>query len=275
MKTQNWNGFAVFSDNIPLKRAGIYIITNISSGRIYVGISGNVAHRVREHARRSGGNSKIGRAIAESGAHEFLATPIYYTLDDSGDGLSKIETQIIQDLDSIQTGYNILAISSKGGKRGYAFSLAVKAGHNTPEAIAKRLIQLADKDLAKRRGDAIRIAHARPEVKEVLRQRFRAPLSDQGLERLRAAQIINHAKPEIRVRKSEAMKANHQDAKFKERHLRGVRIANASPERNSKIAESRKGGIWLTNGTEDKFQRGDAPIPEGWRRGRTKNRKAA
>lgn len=273
MKTKNWYGFTVLEENIPTKRAGIYLITHIQSGKTYIGISGDLEKRIRSHGRPSGVEAKIGRAIRECGAESFLATPLYYTLDNSADGLTKIETELIAAHNSIDAGFNIIANSSKAGKRGEAYCRAAKAGQNTPEAIAKRRKILDDPEMTKRRGDAIRIGLSRPEAKDRLKARPRTSMTPEGLERLRVAQIVNHSKPEIRDRKSSAMKRNHADPDFKARHLAGVLEANARPGRNESISEKRKGGIWITNGTDDKFIRNDAIVPSGWSRGRIKNRK--
>lgn len=275
METKNWYRFTVLPNNIPTKCAGIYSLTHIPSGRIYIGISGDLEKRIREHGRPHKRESKVGRAIREFGAESFLAIPLYYTLDGSADGLTKLETEMIALHDSICSGFNVIANSSKAGKRGEAYCRAAKAGKNTPEAIAKRLRILSDPNESKKRGDAIRLAHARPETKERLRARPRAPLTAENLQKLRAAHLENLSDPVKQARKAELMRMNHADPEFKERHLKGVRQANADPLRNSKIAESRKGGIWITNGTDDNFVRSDAVIPEGWTRGRTRNRKAA
>lgn len=275
MKTRSWYGFTVLDGNVPQKRAGIYSITHINSGRVYIGISGNLEKRVREHGRPGGSESKVGRAISALGAENFLVTPLYHTLDNSADGLTRIETDLISLYDSISNGFNIIANSSRAGKRGEAFCRAAKAGQNTPEAIARRREILNDPEMTRKRGDAIRAGLSRPEAKMRLRSRPRTVMTEDGLRRLREAQTATHSAPEMRARKSDAMRRNHSDPDFKNRHLSGVRKANADPERNSKISESRKGGIWITNGIDDRFVRSDAVIPEGWYRGRIRNRKAA
>lgn len=270
MQTKNWYGFTVLVDNVPTMCAGIYLITHIHTGRVYIGISGNLEKRIREHNRPSGSYSKLGKSISENGSENFLVTPIFYTLDNSADGLTRIESELIALHDSINTGYNVVSNSSKAGKRGEAFRRASKAGQNTPEAIAKRMAILADPEQTKKRGDAIREAQARPETKEKLRNRRRAPMTPEGRERSRNASIAYHNDPEIQARKSVAMMANHADPEFKAKHLAGVREANANPERNSKISDSRKGGMWITNGIEQTFIKVEAEIPSGWSRGRLK-----
>lgn len=270
MKTKNWYGFTVLTDNVPTQCAGIYAITHIETGMVYIGISGDLEKRIRDHARPSGAYSKLGKAIAEIGAENFLVTPLFYTLDKTADGLTRIESELIVLHDSINTGFNVIANSSKAGKRGEAFRRAAYAGRNTPEAIANRRRLAADKELAKKRGDAIRKAQARPETKEKLRNRHRAPMTPEGFDRMMAATVAYHNDPEIQAKKSVTMKLNHANPEFKAKHLAGVREANANPERNSKISESRKGGMWITNGIEQTFVRSDSEIPSGWSRGRLK-----
>lgn len=270
MKTKNWYGFPVLVDNVPTKCAGIYLITHIQTGRAYIGISGNLEKRIREHNRPSGAYSKLGKCISENGSENFLVTPLFYTLDNSADGLTRIESELIAQYDSINAGFNVVANSSKAGKRGEAFVKALKAAKNTPESIARRKEILSDPVKTKKRGDAIRKAHARPETKERLRSRYRAPMTIDGAARSRNASIAYHNDPTVQARKSATMKSNHADPEFKAKHLAGVREANSNPERNSKISNSRKGGIWITNGVEQTFIKAGAEIPSGWSRGRLK-----
>jgi group I intron endonuclease len=275
MQTKNWYGFTVHCDNIPTKRAGIYMLTHIETGRVYIGISGNLEKRIREHGRPQGSKSKVGKAIYEHGADNFLAMPLLYTLDNSADGLTRIETELISAHDSIVNGFNVIANSSKAGKRGEAFCRSVRASHNTPEYVAKMKQILADPENTRKRSEAIRIAHARPETKEKFRKRRRPEFTPEIREKFLEGNRRFNSTPEAWQWKSEMMKKNHSDPDFKARHLAGVRQANADPVRNAKIAASRKGGMWITNGVNDRYIKTDADIPEGWSRGKVSSRKKA
>lgn len=275
MEFKDWYGIKVLECNTPDTKPGVYAIIHMPTGSAYIGASKNVAKRIREHYRNAAyRKTRIGEAIADLGAENFMATILYKPLSEN-DRLEPIEAEFIAMFDSVNAGYNTIESSVKGTKRGELFCKVAKASKYTPEAIANRNRILADEDITKRRGDAIRAAQARPEVKEKLRNRARSVLTEAGLQRIKLSQIEYQNAPEVKERKSVAMLRHHADPEFKEKHLKGIREANANPERNSKISNSRKGGMWITNGLDTSFIRSGVEIPEGWWRGQTRPKKAA
>lgn len=122
--------FQFAPENKPLKRAGVYRITHIDSGKLYIGISANLAQRVVQHACPKGRN-RLANAIRLHSPAAFLFEPLFYCLDGADDPcfLPTIEAQLIAEHDSVRFGYNILEANGRVGPYGPEFSKTVAAVH--------------------------------------------------------------------------------------------------------------------------------------------------
>jgi group I intron endonuclease len=268
MRRTPWHGFWVYAENVPEERPGIYMIVNLKNKLRYIGLSYNIARRSRNHAS-PGGNKPIGSAIKELGRKRFLIVPLFYSTTGPRD-LASIEADLIATYGSVEYGYNVTERSAGAGPYGPRHVAAVIAGHWTPKAIEKRRLRLADKELTKRRGDAIRAAHTRPEVKAKLRARKRPVMTDEQRIAISKRMTLRFSKPGAREAISTGMKAFHADPEFKKRHVESTTAANRKPERNAKVSASKRGNIWITDGFSDKALSKESTIPPGWHAGRAK-----
>jgi hypothetical protein len=266
MECSTWNGFSVFSANIPKELPGIYLIEHLSTGRRYVGISQNIAQRLRAHLRSQSRDrrSKLFIELRAQGASAFRAVPLFYSLNGTR-GLAKIESELIRDLDCIERGYNVAAASRGAGPYGPAHAALVSAALSRPDVRQKKAAGEAIN--AKKRGAAIRAAHSSPETKARLRARRRGTITDEMRKAMSARMTRSQNTRRAKARVSAQMNALYSDPKFKAMHLRRVRAANKDPSRNRRIAASRIGGRWITDGTSRSFLGPQKPIPEGWRIG--------
>lgn len=269
MKTKLWYGLTVFECNVPANRPGVYSITDMETKMTYIGISFDIASRIRQHTKKASRGSRISSAILDRGPENFLATPLFYATDNSCK-LESIEASLIAEFQSVKNGFNVLESSKGAGPYGPLFSKSVSEALNRPDVAAKRAASIANPSISKRRGDAIREAHARPEVKEKLRSRRRGSMTESSLKTASERMSARQSTPEGRARVSAQMKTLYSSPEFKERHLNSTRIANSNPDRNSKISSARIGGCWITDGVSERFIKPCIDIPQGWMKGRIK-----
>lgn len=130
----DWFGFKARPDNLPLRRPGVYSITNLTNGAVYIGISVNVRGRLLSHAK-GGSPPLLRRTLLRFGLMQFLAEPIYYHLIDDVLDLPIIETTLILIHNSHKTGYNVQLHSD--GSYGEAFAKILREVHARPEWRAK------------------------------------------------------------------------------------------------------------------------------------------
>lgn len=299
----SWFDFKVLPENIPQRRAGIYLIENLCNGMKYIGISYNLARRVRQHAANCATKrSKIGRAINAAGAHQFLVIPLFYSITGTTEGLEIDETSLIKDHGCIEHGYNIAAAGRSAGPYGPAFSAVLISAFSRPDIIARIKKVRSNPEWRKRRAEAIRAAYARPEVKEFWRSRQNPPDPIENAKRIRAAFQRPEAQMKLRARRrrkfteearanisarvgafkntekektrvSKQMLALFATDEFKIKHLEASRTANAKPERNEKIKAYRVGGCWITDGTIQRYLTSGEELPAGWKKGRLRRPK--
>ena len=255
--------------NEPLRRPGIYVIQHNLSGRRYVGISGDVARRIGEHARGRGGSGRLQDAIKADGAGNFTATPIYYSLG-TAVGLAAIEAKLIASYDSIENGYNTTAQGRGAGPYGPVFKRLLKEAINKPGIKEARAATNALPETRARRTAALLKSHNDPEFRARLSAIHKALGAGSRLNtpEVRAKLSAIRQSPEARTALSKRMLSFYSNPESKAKHLRNVRLANANPKRNEKISSSRKGLRWITNGVENRAIREGQP-PEGWRFGKT------
>jgi hypothetical protein len=100
-----WHGFHANSDNTPSERPGAYRIIHIESGRSYIGISRDIAQRLKAHAVRNS-PTKIRAALRKYGREGFLVEPLFYLLsEDDLPWLSILERELIVEYDALNDGF--------------------------------------------------------------------------------------------------------------------------------------------------------------------------
>lgn len=125
--------FSFDPSNRPKAKAGIYRITCLLNGKIYIGASNNLQSRAREHARAKG-NHRLANAIRKHGISNFIFEPIFYLLhaeDEDFLFLLHTETDLISQHHSIESGYNIIASSGRCGNYGASFSKIIRDWHSS------------------------------------------------------------------------------------------------------------------------------------------------
>jgi hypothetical protein len=80
------------------------------------------------------------------------------------------------------------------------------------------------------------------------------------------------ATPEFKARRSAATIEVHSRPDVKARHRASVKAANADPEVKRKIAESKVGRVFATNGIKSRLLKAGESMPDGWRRGLSKRK---
>lgn len=263
-------------DNAPLERAGIYCIRHVATGKRYIGMSQNVAARLREHAGSLKGCRKLREAINEFGLEAFVAEPLVYAIADHRNVLPVIEADLIVAFDAIENGFNTARQGFGIGPYGPAHSRACREAHARPEVRAKYLLSQQDEELRKRRGEAIKIGLSDPAVraKMALKAQRQATVEGRAAKRaeasdpaVKARRLAAEQRSEVKARRSAAMLKVRANEELEALRIAAIRVGNQSPERNAKIAASRTGTVWITNGTANRAIRAETPIPEGWRRG--------
>ena len=108
--------FVVHPDMPILRKPGAYLIRNLQNGKCYVGISRDIAKRVRQHERglRGAHRTMLRKAIVKYGANSFEALPLLYSLD-SVDWLGGAEAELIVAWGGLTHGYNIQATNGRVG----------------------------------------------------------------------------------------------------------------------------------------------------------------
>lgn len=173
--------FQMNSANKPLPRPGVYRITELRSGKIYIGISVNVQTRCNGHVAPSAKNSgKLANAIKKHGADKFLFEPIYYCLSSITDTsfLSQLEADKIAEYDSVKSGYNIIEACGRVGPYGAEFANKITESHaaKTPEERSRMGKKSAATTLARYGAAAVsemRRQGVMSQGSEVLAQRMR------------------------------------------------------------------------------------------------------
>lgn len=272
------NRFQLDPDNKPMARAGIYRITHIASGKCYIGMSRNVAHRCRGHAQPHKRAGKLKKALDEFGPAAFLFEPVAYALNDDLEALFALEEAEIARHNSVRDGLNVAERSRGPGGYGEAFRRRLKAAKNTPEARATHL-RLAQCPIERaKRGAAIQAAMADPEVRArmsasakraqgtakaraAMRERYQSP-------EYRMARLANEQRPEVKANRSRAMLVVQNDPAVQEKRRQSLYKTLSDPTKRAAMTERRSGTVWITDGATTRWQKAEKPIPEGWRRGR-------
>lgn len=115
--SDRWHGFTVDPQNIPLPRAGVYLIRHLPTGKCYVGAAKNVEKRCYSHAKGAGNVPALDEVISEysgkrsqSRRHVFEVVPLWYAIDPAATkktaGTHFVEQAMIVAYDSINHGWN-------------------------------------------------------------------------------------------------------------------------------------------------------------------------
>jgi group I intron endonuclease len=255
MQTTAKQRFQFHPDNKPLHRPGVYLISNVVNGKRYVGLSKDVANRLKDHASGHGCSPVLAKAVRKYGAASFLATPVFYSLEGTN-CLLEVETMLIAEFDCIGHGYNVQEASQNYGPYGRIHADAVRAAHKRPEVkvnmtagtlrkesnpefVAKRLAYLAvtnsDPIIAAKRLENLRAAAKLPSRREASSNasKLRFVNSD-AEERLREGWLKFRNSPDYHERASEAGRRRMSDPVFKENLLAKMRETMATDDFKAK-----------------------------------------
>lgn len=167
MQTNEKRRFQIDPNNKPLHRPGVYLIRNLSNGKQYVGLSKDVANRLKDHACGHGCSPVLAKAIRKYGADSFSAAPVFYSLKGT-DCLLDVETALIAEHNCIEHGYNVQAASQSYGPYGPHHAESVRAAHKRPEVKAKLLAGVkrkeSDPDFIARRLEYLKVTNGDPVI---------------------------------------------------------------------------------------------------------------
>ena len=272
-------GFLVDPWNIPLKRPGMYLFTNLKNGKTYVGISHDVAYRCYRHSLSSD-STKFHRALRWHGREAFRLDVLYYALDHSTDGLTAIETEMIRIFDSIRNGYNILESDGTVGPYGETFDKIVKTAKNRPEAKAKTARAMAA--IFAREDSPHKVALFAGLTPDVITRRnasIRAALSNPAYKAARSAAVSNliwitDGVSNRRIPREDDIPEGWRRGKEGNRAhgpaLSAIRLEQFSkPGSRDKLGKHCLGRRWITDDVNSRRILPDDAIPEGWRLGKT------
>lgn len=249
----DWQGFKVDEDNPPLHRPGMYRFTNLLDGKTYIGVSGDVYERGRQHsASVVNGRSKFCKALRTFGVQSFLFEPLCYGVDVKAldnRWLFEVEAISIADHNSVSAGYNVL--SQACGLVGpitqefrdivseACLEVWARKGGHTPEARAK--ISNASKDWwATHTQTPDQRAAADLNAQKMLAA---SPANKPGW--VPVHRIGMKDTEETKARRSASKRATHET-----RREQGLQH------------------IWITDGVQECQILNTAPIPPGWYQGR-------
>jgi group I intron endonuclease len=299
-----WYGFTVLPENIPLPRAGVYLITNQVNGKCYVGISLNIERRIRQHSK-IGYKGRLPSAFKKHGLDKFLVTPLYYTINNDTVGLEEIEANTIEKLDSVNLGYNTIEANGGVGPYGPAYNdvmrvlwdknkerylRAMHEGRITPEGKLKH-------------SRASKEVRNRPEIKEAHSKRIselkwitdgnrsrRIPLdeplpegwqigraramydSDDYKAKMQARNERYWSDPNYRAKRTASMKTHWSGEGVREARGKSISEARARPEVRAKHVEAFSNTIWINDSSTNRRIKDYEEIPDGWERGRAKRK---
>lgn len=220
-----WGGFVVDVENHPLKRAGLYLIQHIGTGRPYIGATMNMHRRSFEHGRGHHG-PKLGRAIKKHGRAAFRFVPLYYSTDGSTTELLEIEALLIADFGSVKDGYNVHVASRGIGPYGEGHREACRRAARKPGAREKRSAA------SKRRFSS---AEARQELSDRAHKRLSTPEA-----KAKQAKNFGRDDPEKEAKRKAAAKAGASTPEAKAKHLVAIRALVATPEWRANNRAARK-----------------------------------
>lgn len=208
-------GFLVPINNIPMPSPGCYLLLNLTNGKPYIGIGGNVERRLKYRAAR-GNSQKLDNAIKKYGLRSFAAVPLCYC-NNSAD-LYDIEAALIVNFDAIANGYNIIERSGPGALYGPAYNarLAETRGEAWKAKIsASQAARLQDPEAREGLSRRAKARMAKPEVREHLSETSKAAFADPEIYERWLAAHNDPAVKEARIASLSAYWKEHPEAKEK------------------------------------------------------------
>jgi group I intron endonuclease len=255
MQTNEKKRFQIDPYNKPLHRPGVYLIRNLLNGKQYVGLSKDVANRLKDHACGHGCSPVLAKAIRKYGAVSFFAMPVFYSLDGT-DCLLEVETSLIAEYNCISHGYNVQAASQSYGPYGAAHSAAVKAAHARPGAKERRMLAASlresnpeflaaraewmktlngDPEIAVRRLENLRAAAKLPSRRESSSRASKLRFADSNAEsKFREGWLKYRNSPDYQERTSDEAKRRMSDPEYKESLHAKMRATMATDEFKAK-----------------------------------------
>jgi group I intron endonuclease len=168
------------------------------------------------------------------------------------------------------TAVVVIATQSPESKTKRAESLA--AWRSTPEgrAVSSAAAKARYAAVGDRMHDGLKAARSTPEGKARMSEAGKARMASPEMRaRVSAATRATMATAEFKAKRSATMKEVHSRTDVKERHRASVKAANADPAVKEKIAASKRGRIWVTDGTHNRCVYPNQGIPNGWWRGKS------
>lgn len=233
MNLTQWNGFGVWSDNIPLPLPGVYGIQNLKNKKWYVGVGQDVAHRLLDYINpvrnACSMGPKIRYTLQKNPLSSFVIIPFYYQFKYAREELLRVEADLIKAYDSVRNGYNLLESSVKGPGYGKEFQQLCSFVHNQPR-------------IRRAHSEAANKAYASPGYKKKHRQ-----------------SIINGLKkPEARANQLAFIKILGASAEVNAKRSKSIsKFLLENPQK------------FITNGKSNKKISYDSIVPVGWRYGLT------
>lgn len=279
MAIVEYYGFQADSNNIPLIGcAGVYQLINQVNGKCYIGISQDVARRIRQHSDAK--QRKLGNAIRKYGTLQFMVNPVAYSIDDRTDWLPVLEAQLIAEFDSVKNGYNVVEASNLVGPYGEEFAQIVREYHKAhPEIAGPRFKNwwqsmspedrkefLDSREPARLAG--IKAFYSDPEKSAADLARRKVLWADPE-KREKQTKAIKTAwyDPQLRADQSVRLKEYLSDTVAYERRLEQLEtIRQMGNDAANKVIT---GSIWITDGTVNRRVRPGQDLPAGFSIGRT------
>lgn len=101
--------FGFIVDHQLLKKPGVYMITDLITGRRYIGYSTNVYRRIRTHSKAVGRPEELRQLIEANGTSRFKTEVLYYSFDSDETHLAEVETSLISCYETlIPKGFNVV-----------------------------------------------------------------------------------------------------------------------------------------------------------------------
>jgi hypothetical protein len=273
------------------------------NGKCYVGVGQDLFARLCEHAKNRDIGPKLRNAIGKYGKDKFFIYPICYNMEYSDTKLlSLVEAELIVEFDAVKNGYNVQYASRGAGPYGEEFGEIMKglwadqayrdkvmAGLNVPEVRAAMSAgassQWRDPAFHRRKSALSKKQLETSWQESQYRERMTENSRRQRLPEVRDKKREEQMRPEVRAKKSTSTKKQWENPAFQELRRSSARgqANNSARDKFGRFpskkavdeqavrAQSRAamlGRIWITDGVRDRHVRGDAPIPDGWFRGR-------
>lgn len=224
--------------NKPLNRPGVYLLTNVSNGKNYVGISINLRRRILSHLHSRPSAPVLFKAIRKYGPEGFLVTPLYYSIDGT-DHLPKLEAEFIKEYRSTAHGYNIQQASGAVGPYGSIHGEAVRRAKSTPEArmkmSASAKARMSTPEARAIQGQRSKKLWQDPNMRAQMITKLCITMNDPEFRAKRSSAISSLQTPELIAARTEKMKSTINGTEYKQRHNAMAKLNQNDPVIREKI----------------------------------------